>query len=277
MNDIAAGLLPHHSLAGQGKQTRRRRRAFIPAGNESYEIGARTGADYRPLFSTPRAAQYFEVVGTEQFGESDVLEHRIGQDWRSILCALGTGALQCRLRRLSARTVYVAHDRARRVAAAGFLSHLVCDRGHRPCDAELAQQPSGLLVQRVSRRHRRYSLHIVRIGSWIRASVARNPGSGSVDCSLGLHGDRSGADIRCARWGETREEANAYRSCERERGHRMKMLAEYLENAINFEKMAADEKDAKLREQFAKQAAAYRKLAEKRAKDYGLEVASRRD
>ena len=82
MNDIAAGLLPHHSLAGQGKQTRRRRRAFIPAGNESYEIGARTGADYRPLFSTPRAAQYFEVVGTEQFGESDVLEHRIGQDWR---------------------------------------------------------------------------------------------------------------------------------------------------------------------------------------------------
>ena len=57
----------------------------------------------------------------------------------------------------------------------------------------------------------------------------------------------------------------------------MTMLAEYMENAINFEKMAADEKDAKLREQFAKQAAAYRKLAEKRAKDYGLEVASRRD
>ena len=57
----------------------------------------------------------------------------------------------------------------------------------------------------------------------------------------------------------------------------MKMLAEYLENAINFEKMEADEKDPKLRERFAKQAAAYRKLAEKRAKDYGLKVASRRD
>jgi hypothetical protein len=54
------------------------------------------------------------------------------------------------------------------------------------------------------------------------------------------------------------------------RGHRMKMLAEYLENAIKFEKMAADEKDAKLKEGFEKQAAAYRKLAEKRAKDYGL-------
>ena len=50
----------------------------------------------------------------------------------------------------------------------------------------------------------------------------------------------------------------------------MKMLAEYLENAIKFEKMAAEEKDAKLKEHFEKQAVAYRKLAEKRAKDYGL-------
>jgi hypothetical protein len=56
------------------------------------------------------------------------------------------------------------------------------------------------------------------------------------------------------------------------RGHRMKMLAEYLENAIKFEKMAADEKDAKLKEGFEKQAAAYRKLAEKRAKEYGLNM-----
>jgi hypothetical protein len=31
---------------------------FIPAVNESYEIGARTKADYRSLFSTLRAAQY---------------------------------------------------------------------------------------------------------------------------------------------------------------------------------------------------------------------------
>jgi hypothetical protein len=33
----------------------------------------------------------------------------------------------------------------------------------------------------------------------------------------------------------------------------MKMLAEYLENAIRFEKMAAEEKDAKLKADFEKQ------------------------
>ena len=53
---------------------------------------------------------------------------------------------------------------------------------------------------------------------------------------------------------------------------RMKMLAEYVENAIKFEKMAAEEKDATLKEQFEKQAVAYRKLAEKRAKDYGINI-----
>ncbi len=57
----------------------------------------------------------------------------------------------------------------------------------------------------------------------------------------------------------------------------MKMLAEYLESAITFEKMAAEEKDAKLKAHFEKQGAAYRKLAEKRAKDYGLQVPSERD
>ena len=41
----------------------------------------------------------------------------------------------------------------------------------------------------------------------------------------------------------------------------MKMLAEYLEKAIAFERMAADEKDAKLKADLEKQAAAYRKLA----------------
>jgi len=46
----------------------------------------------------------------------------------------------------------------------------------------------------------------------------------------------------------------------------MKMLAEYLENAIRFEKMAAEESDPKLKADFEKQAASYRKLAEKRAK-----------
>jgi hypothetical protein len=58
----------------------------------------------------------------------------------------------------------------------------------------------------------------------------------------------------------------------REAGDRMKMLAEYLENAIKFEQMAAEEKDAKLKGHFEKQAAAYRKLAEKRAKEHGLKM-----
>jgi hypothetical protein len=46
----------------------------------------------------------------------------------------------------------------------------------------------------------------------------------------------------------------------------MKMLAEYLENAVKFEQMAAHEVDTKLKADFERQAAAYRKLAEKRAK-----------
>jgi len=52
----------------------------------------------------------------------------------------------------------------------------------------------------------------------------------------------------------------------------MKMLADYLETAIKFEQMAADERDARLKELFETQAAAYRNLAEKRAKEYGLKV-----
>jgi hypothetical protein len=43
-----------------------------------------------------------------------------------------------------------------------------------------------------------------------------------------------------------------------------------LEKAIGFEKMAAEETDPNLKEDFEKQTAAYRKLAEKRAKNYGL-------
>ena len=50
----------------------------------------------------------------------------------------------------------------------------------------------------------------------------------------------------------------------------MKMLAEYLETAIRFERMAAEEEDPTLKANFEKQAAAYRKLAEKRAKQYNL-------
>jgi hypothetical protein len=52
----------------------------------------------------------------------------------------------------------------------------------------------------------------------------------------------------------------------------MKMLAEYLDMAIKFERMAAFENDGNLKAQFEKQAAAYRKLAEKRANEYGLKM-----
>ena len=52
----------------------------------------------------------------------------------------------------------------------------------------------------------------------------------------------------------------------------MKMLAEYLENALQFEQMAADEKDLKLKAEFERKAASYRKRAEKIAKEYGLKM-----
>jgi hypothetical protein len=45
----------------------------------------------------------------------------------------------------------------------------------------------------------------------------------------------------------------------------MKMIAEYLEKAINFERMAAEEKDAKLKAELEAQATAYKKLAKERA------------
>ena len=44
----------------------------------------------------------------------------------------------------------------------------------------------------------------------------------------------------------------------------MRMIAGYLERAINFEKMAAAENDATLKAQLLDQAAAYRKLAVER-------------
>ena len=50
----------------------------------------------------------------------------------------------------------------------------------------------------------------------------------------------------------------------------MKMLAEYLEHAIGFEQMADETEDGPLKEQFQKQAEAYRKLAEKRAIQIGF-------
>lgn len=52
----------------------------------------------------------------------------------------------------------------------------------------------------------------------------------------------------------------------------MKMLAEYLEKAIAFERMAADEKDARLKADLETQAVAYRRLAVQRAKQYKLDL-----
>jgi hypothetical protein len=43
----------------------------------------------------------------------------------------------------------------------------------------------------------------------------------------------------------------------------MKMIAEYVEHAIRFERMAADETDATLKARMLEQAKTYRKLAEK--------------
>jgi hypothetical protein len=50
----------------------------------------------------------------------------------------------------------------------------------------------------------------------------------------------------------------------------VKMIAEYLDHAIQFERMAADETNPAVRMQFEKQAAAYRKLASERAAKLGL-------
>jgi hypothetical protein len=52
----------------------------------------------------------------------------------------------------------------------------------------------------------------------------------------------------------------------------MKMIAEYLEHAIQFERMAAEAIDPKFKEQLTKQAETYRKLAADRARKVGLEL-----
>ena len=49
----------------------------------------------------------------------------------------------------------------------------------------------------------------------------------------------------------------------------MKIIAEYLKRALQFERMAADE-NSELEAQLEKQAAAYRKLAGERANKLGL-------
>lgn len=50
----------------------------------------------------------------------------------------------------------------------------------------------------------------------------------------------------------------------------MRLVAEYLERAHQFERMASHETDPKLKTEFEKQALAYQKLAVKRAEEMGL-------
>ncbi len=50
----------------------------------------------------------------------------------------------------------------------------------------------------------------------------------------------------------------------------MKLVTEYLADAANFEQLAGKESDPGVKEQLLQQAAAYRRLAEKRAEALGL-------
>ena len=50
----------------------------------------------------------------------------------------------------------------------------------------------------------------------------------------------------------------------------MKLLTEYLEHALTFERLAAEETNPELRKCFEMQAVAYRKLVSERAAKYGL-------
>jgi hypothetical protein len=50
----------------------------------------------------------------------------------------------------------------------------------------------------------------------------------------------------------------------------MKLVTEYLEQAVQFDRMAAEADDPKLKGSLQKQAIAYRKLAEKRATELKL-------
>ena len=52
----------------------------------------------------------------------------------------------------------------------------------------------------------------------------------------------------------------------------MKMIAEYLENALRFELMASETTDAKLKADLLAQAQAYRKLAAERAERQNLSL-----
>jgi hypothetical protein len=51
----------------------------------------------------------------------------------------------------------------------------------------------------------------------------------------------------------------------------MKMIAEYLDHAVQFDLLARTEENPKLKADFEQQAAAYRKLAAERSKKLGLQ------
>jgi len=55
----------------------------------------------------------------------------------------------------------------------------------------------------------------------------------------------------------------------------VKLVTEYLEQAVHFERLAADEKEPKLKADLEKQAAAYHKLAAARAKQFGVPLPAR--
>jgi hypothetical protein len=54
----------------------------------------------------------------------------------------------------------------------------------------------------------------------------------------------------------------------------MKMVTEYIEHALTFERLAAEEQDPELRAELESQAKAYRSLAAERAIRYGLPLPS---
>jgi hypothetical protein len=57
----------------------------------------------------------------------------------------------------------------------------------------------------------------------------------------------------------------------------MKLITEYLEDAARFERMAAEEKDPKVKAMLVAQATAYYKLAVKRAEEQGVRLPKRPD
>jgi hypothetical protein len=50
----------------------------------------------------------------------------------------------------------------------------------------------------------------------------------------------------------------------------MKLLTEYIERALHFERLAAEETNSKFKDELHRQAEAYRKLAAEQAKKLGL-------